>query len=264
VKARPDSDVLGADQYLRRAEDLLRRIRQEQAQNIGRAAELMAKAIASEGVVYLFGSGHSVLPAMDVFPRYGSFVGFRPLLDPRLMWSNVIGPGGVRELLWLERREGYARVFLDSYRLRPRDVMVVYSHGGLNAAPVEAALEAKRLGLQVIAVTSVANARMSSATHSSGKRLADVADVVIDNCAPPEDALVRVDGLGESLAAGSTLAAVAVSMALVAEVGTRLVSRGFQLDVFVSPNAQGVDAEHNDAVFSAHRRALARSDGEAS
>jgi uncharacterized phosphosugar-binding protein len=264
MKAVRKRGVPGAELYLRRAEELLRRIREEQAPGLAEAAELMADAIAGEGVVYVFGSGHSILPAMDVFPRYGSFVGFRPLLDPRLMWWNVIGPGGVRELLWLERSEGYARIFLGSYRLRPQDVMLVYSHGGLNAAPVEVALEAKRLGLQVVAVTSAGNARSSSPTHSSGKRLADVADVVIDNCVPPEDALVRVDGLAEPLAAGSTLAAVAISMTLVAEVGARLVSRGVRLDVFVSPNTPGVAPEHNASVFAAHQRAQERSDGHGS
>ena len=172
MKAGRKSSPPSAELYLRRAEELLRRIREEQAPRLAEAAELMADAIAGEGVVYLFGSGHSILPAMDVFPRYGSFVGFRPLLDPRLMWWNVIGPGGVRELLWLERSEGYARIFLGSYRLRPRDVMLVYSHGGLNAAPVEVALEAKRLGLQVIAVTSLGNTRSSSPRWERGSSTA--------------------------------------------------------------------------------------------
>lgn len=264
MTAAQGNGVLLAESYLREVEALLGRIRDEQAPRIAQAAELMASAIATGGLVYAFGSGHSVLPAMDIFPRYGSFVGFRPLLDPRLMWSNVIGPGGVRELLWLERSEGYARVFLESYRFGPRDVMLVYSHGGLNAAPVEVAIEAKRRGLPVIAVTSLSNARLSAPTHSSGKRLADVAEVAIDNCVPPEDALVRVDGLAEPLAAGSTLAAVAISMALVAEVGARLVARGHRLDVFVSPNVPGVAPDHNACVFSAHRRALERSDGHGS
>lgn len=263
MAARQDESAC-AELYLRLAEDLLRRIREEQAPVLARAAELMAEAIAGDHLVYVFGSGHSVLPAMDIFPRYGSFVGFRPLLDPRLMWWNVLGPGGVRELLWLERAEGYARVFLDSYRLGPGDVMLVYSHGGLNAAPVEVALEAKRRGLSVVAVTSLHNARVSSPAHSSGKRLADVADIAIDNCVPPEDALVRVDGLAEPLAAGSTLATVAISMALVAQVGARLVARGRRLEVFVSPNVSGAGPEHNASVFSAHRRALERSDGHGS
>src|ERR1035438_4157829 len=89
---------------------------------------------------YLFGSGHSVIPVMDIFPRYGSFVGFFPLYDPRLMWHNVVGPGGARELLWLERREGYVRNFLQSYAFAPGDAIIVFSHGGMNAAGIETAL----------------------------------------------------------------------------------------------------------------------------
>ncbi len=247
-----------ADRYLAQAGELLQRIRDEQGENICRAAALMSDAIARGGAVYVFGSGHSVIPAMDIFPRYGSFVGFRPLLDPRLMWFNVLGPGGVRELLWLERTEGYARVFLSSYPLTARDVMLVFSHGGLNAAPLEVALEAKSRGLPVVAVTSLSNARIAKPTHSSGKRLVDVADVVIDNCCPPEDALIAVDGVAEPLAAGSTVAAVAIGMALVAEVGSRLAACGYHLDVFVSPNVSGVGPEHNLAVFAAYERFLRR------
>ena len=93
--------------------------------------KLLATAIAAGKRAYLFGSGHSVIPVMDIFPRYGSFVGFFPLYDPRLMWHNVVGPGGARELLWLERREGYVANFLQSFALEPGDAMMVFSHGGL-------------------------------------------------------------------------------------------------------------------------------------
>jgi uncharacterized phosphosugar-binding protein len=252
---------MAADQYLSAADDLLRRIRERELGNIQRAAELMANAIARGRAVYVFGSGHSVIPALDIFPRYGSFVGFRPLLDPRLMWSNTVGPGGARELLWLERAEGYVRVFLSSFRLTPEDVMLIYSHGGLNAAPVEVALEARRRGLRVVAVTSCDNAATAQPTHSSGKRLADLADIVIDNGVPRQDALVQLDGLREPVAAGSTLAAVAITMALVAEVGAGLIRRGHPLDVFVSPNVPGVEPEHNAQVFRAYERLLQRLDG---
>src|ERR1043165_10256311 len=101
-------------------------------EKIAQASEILASAIAQGRRVYLFGSGHSVIPVLDVFPRYGSFVGFFPLYDPRLMWFNVVGPGGARELLWLEREEGYAKNVLASYVLEPRDTIVVFSHGGLN------------------------------------------------------------------------------------------------------------------------------------
>jgi hypothetical protein len=96
-------------------------------------------------------------------------------------------------LLWLERQEGYAEVFLKSYPLQEGDCMLVFSHGGMNAAPIEVALEAKRKGLAVVTVSSHANRRLLQPTHSSGKALSHVADIAIDNCVPPEDALVDID-----------------------------------------------------------------------
>ena len=235
-------------------------IRDEQGVNIAKAADMMAKAIANGGLVHVFGSGHSVIPALDIFPRYGSFPGFHPLLDPRLMWFNVLGPGGVRELLWLERQEGYMPVFLSNFKLLDKDVLLVFSHGGLNAAPVEAALEAKRLGLTVVGVTSLKNHRRAAATHSSGKKLADVADIVIDNCVPPEDALVRVEGVRGKVAAGSTIAAVAIAMALIAEISGILTKRGVQLQIFVSPNVEDSASSRNEEVFEEYARSVRKHD----
>lgn len=222
---------------------------------IEQAGEEMASSIAQGKRVYVFGSGHSVIPVLDIFPRYGSYIGFFPLYDPRLMWFNVVGPGGARELLWLERREGYAPVFLQSYPLEPGDCMLVFSHGGLNAAPIEVALEAKKKGLTVITVSSHANLRVTAATHSSGKRLSDVAAIPIDNCVPPEDALVDV-GRREKVAAGSTVAAVFIAMALVAETASRLMRKGVQPPTFVSPNVDGVEQDHNQEVFEIFTKSL--------
>ena len=129
---------MSAQNYLGLIQWILAEIQSHEMKAIKAAARAMAGSIRKKGRVYMFGSGHSVIPVLDIFPRYGSFVGFFPLYDPRLMWSNVIGPGGARELLWLERQEGYAKVFLQSYPLEKRDVMLVFSHGGLNAAPISA------------------------------------------------------------------------------------------------------------------------------
>jgi uncharacterized phosphosugar-binding protein len=231
-------------------------VRRTQIGKIQQAGEAIASSIASGGLAWLFGSGHSVIPVMDVFPRYGSFVGFVPLYDPRLMWTNVVGPGGARELLWIERKEGYAPVFLQSYALRRGDCFVVFSHGGLNAAPIEAALYAKERGLTVITVSSLANAAVANATHSSGRKLSDLADIAIDNCVAPEDSQVDV-GRPEKVAAGSTMAVVYVAMALVAETGARLVAKGHPLTTFVSPNVPGVAPGHNMRVFESYARRLA-------
>ena len=146
---------MSAQDYFTRIAEVLSRIQSTQKEKIQRAGAALAHSISSGGRAYLFGSGHSVLPVLDIFPRYGSFVGFYPIYDPRLMWFNVVGPGGARELLWLERQEGYARVILASYVLEPRDSFVVFSHGGLNAVPIEIAMDAKQKGLTVVSVSSL-------------------------------------------------------------------------------------------------------------
>lgn len=247
-----------AEAYISSAAALLDRIGSSQLAQVREAAGYMAGSVADGGAVNLFGSGHSVLPVMDIFPRYGSYPVFRPLIDARLTWFNVLGSGGVSELLWLERHEGYIENFLKNYPLGATDTMVVYSHGGLNAAGIETAQYAKRLGMRVVAVTSAANAAVNQPTHSSGKRLADFADVVIDNCVPPDDALVRVDGWPQPVAAGSTLAVIAISMALVAELASQLAARGIKLPVFVSPNVADVPPENNTQVFAQYARDIQR------
>jgi len=249
---------MSAELYLEQVKELFARIESTQLPVIREAAQRMAGSIEARRAVHLFGSGHSVMPVLEIFPRYGSFVGFHPIMDPRLMWFNIVGPGGARELLWLERTEGYIANVLQSYHLDPHDTMLVFSHGGLNAAPVEMAMAAKERGLTVVAVTSLASHHISAATHSSGKRLADIADIVIDNCVAPEDAAVAIEGRREKVAAMSTLAAIAISMALVAEVARELASRQVPLSIFVSPNVAGVGAEHNEQVFQEYTSFIRR------
>lgn len=247
----------GADLYFERAQEVFRKIQTTQLKAIREAAERMADSVAKKRWIYLFGSGHSVLPVLDIFPRYGSFVGFYPLMDPRLMWWNVMGAGGAPGLLWLERQEGYLPTYLDTIPFTPDDTLLVYSHGGLNAAPIEAGLYARERGCTVIAVTSMANHEISEATHSTGRKLADVADIVIDNCVPPRDALVDLSET-QKVAAGSTLSVITISMALVAETAAQLQARGVDLDTFVSPNVPGIEAGHNQKVFERFRQWVGR------
>jgi uncharacterized phosphosugar-binding protein len=237
-------------EYLSRIQEILEKIKVQEYKNIRTAAGIMARSVERGGRIYAYGTGHSVIPVLDLYPRYGSFVGFFPLYDPRLMWFNVIGPGGARELLWLERREGYAEVFLQSYSLEPRDCLIAFSHGGTNAAAIEVAAAAKKKGLKVITVSSHANLTVSKPRHSSGRFLSQLADAAIDNCTPPEDALVDV-GRVERVAAGSTVAAVAVAMSLVAETAGLLARKGKVPPTFVSPNVPGVPAGHLDRVYQA-------------
>lgn len=245
-------------QYRDRISNILNSIWTTQSENIARAAALMGDSIARGALVHLFGSGHSVLPVQDIFPRYGAYPGWRPLMDMRLMWTNVIGSGGAKGLLWLERREGYAQVLFENEPIRSGDAMLIFSHGGLNAAGIEVALESKKRGLSVVAVTSMDNYRKREATHSSGKKLADCADVVIDNCCPAEDALVKVGDWKAPVAASSTVATVTISMALVAEVAEQLAKCGLHPPVFVSPNVPGIPKDNNDRVYQEYERSLQR------
>lgn len=215
---------------------------------IQKAAEAMTNSIAAGRVVYYFGSGHSVIPALDVFPRYGSFCGLQPIHNTPLMWSNVIGPGGTPELLWIERQEGYMQNVLKYYTITPEDTLIAISHGGLNAAAIECALIAKEHGATVIALTSMQNYKINPAKHSSGKKLADVADIVIDNGAPPEDSIIHIDGWDEPVAASSTVTCLTVSMALVAQTAANLAARGIHVPTFVSPNVAKTP-DHNEMVY---------------
>lgn len=244
--------------YRERITEVLNRIWETQTENIEKASAVMADCIAKGGLVHLFGSGHSVLPVQDMFPRYGAYPGFRPLMDMRLMWTNVIGSGGAKGLLWLERREGYAQLLFENEPIRGGDVMLAFSHGGLNAAGIEVLLEARKRGLATVAITSMDNYRKRQATHSSGKKLADVADYVIDNCVPAEDALVKIDDWKAPVAAGSTVSTVTIAMAIVAQVAVGLAAKGLHPPVFVSPNVPGIPADNNNRVYEEYERSLKR------
>jgi uncharacterized phosphosugar-binding protein len=134
--------------------------------------------------------------------------------------------------------------------------MLVISHGGLNAAGIEIALEAKEKGLTVVALTSVDNQRLNrKPTHPSGKTLPGIADIVIDNCCPAEDAVVEIEGVKGKVAATSTLAFVTLAMSLVAETAAELSRRGqAPKRVFVSPNVPGVPSTNNQQVFEDYEK----------
>jgi uncharacterized phosphosugar-binding protein len=244
-----------ADLYLPRLVELLQRAGDVNAESLAAAAERFAATIADGGLVHLYGSGHSVLPCQEAFPRYGSFVGLNPLTDPRVMWHNVLGAGGVRELLWLERTEGYVDKFLAHQPINDGDSLIVYSHSGRNAAGIETALYAKERGVFVVAVTC-AQMLDQKASHSSGKRLADVADVVIDTGAPVEDALVPIDGWSRPVAGSSTVLAMSLTHELIARTAAALAERGIELPTFASPTVPGVTLTDTDEVYGVYRERM--------
>ncbi len=239
--------------YLRGLQKLLERLETEQGAQVEAAAQRMAGCLRRGAIVHLFGSGHSMLPALEVFPRYGSFVGLHPIIDPRLLWFNVLGSFGVPEMLFLQNTEGYADVMLDGQHLREGDVLLVFSHGGTSAVVVDAARYAKDHGLIVVAVSSSA-AAAAPPRHSSGLKLSDLADLTIDTNVPRGEALVDVDGLDEPVGAASTVLAMSAALAVVSRTAQLLVSDGH-------PLVQSVRAERNEtaayrSVYDAYEASL--------
>jgi uncharacterized phosphosugar-binding protein len=243
---------MSAEVYIEKMQNMIGDLNENSMGSIKKAAEAMAKSVKAGRAVYYYGSGHSALPGLDVFPRYGTFVGIQPIHDPRLTWTNVLGPGGTPELLWLERTEGYVKNVFRSYDITPEDTLIVFSHGGLNAAGIEAAMIGKERGATVVVVTSMQNYHKNGPRHSSGKKLADVADIVIDNCAPPEDAIVNIKDWEEPVAASSTVMVIMISMTLIAETAKQLSDDGVYRPTFASPNVV-TDPDHDYNVYEDYK-----------
>jgi uncharacterized phosphosugar-binding protein len=243
--------------FLDAANALLAHIQQTQAAAIAEASRICADAIAADRLVHCFGSGHSRIPVEELFPRYGSFPGFNPMVELSMTFhTQVVGANGQRQAMFIERTEGLAETILANYRLEPPDAMIVFSVGGLTAVPIEMAAGARRRGLPVIAVTSVAHSQQGEPQHSSGTRLLDHADVVIDLCTPPGDALVALEGLETPVGPGSTVAAVAIANELKAQTAALLVERGAMPPVLTSAAHVGPERSEQlfDAAYAEHAR----------
>src|SRR6266508_6662258 len=183
-----------AGKFLASARALLERL-EVQSDTIDAASRLCADAIGGGGLVHAFGTGHSRMPVEELFPRYGSYPGFHPIVELSMTFhTQVVGANGQRQAMFIERVEGLAERILANFDLGPPDVMMVFSASGLSAVPIEMALGARERGLKVIAVTSLAQSHAGEATHRAG-RLLDHADVVLDLATPPGDAMVHVEGL---------------------------------------------------------------------
>jgi uncharacterized phosphosugar-binding protein len=168
---------------------LLERVAATQAAAIETASQWCADAIAADGLVHLFGTGHSRIPVEEMFPRYGSYPGFNPIVELSMTFhTQVVGAIGQRQAMFIERMPGLADVILSNFSFGPHDVMMVFSAGGTTAVPVEMARGSRRRGVRTIAVTSVQQSMSAGIDPAVGSRLLDEADLVIDLCTPPEDA----------------------------------------------------------------------------
>jgi uncharacterized phosphosugar-binding protein len=226
---------------------LLRTVEDTQVEVIKAAAELVAEAMANNHLLHVFGTGHGHILAEELFYRAGGLLPINPILDSGLMLHEAALASSQ-----LERLPGYAQVVLSSHNLEPGDVMLVASSSGINSVPVEAALYAKERGLKVIALTSIAHSQSALPRHPSGKKLYARADVVIDNCGIPGDAILEVEGLPGRICPTSTVIGAALLHWLEHEVVQNLLERGIIPEIVISANVPGGD-DNNAAGFACYR-----------
>ena len=246
-----------SDSYINEITNRITQVRRTQIENINTASAMCADSIGAGRAALVFGAGHSALPCMEAFPRIGSFVGFYQIVEPALGYNSlVVGKGGQRQMSFLERTSGYAKVILSNYSLEPADSLIVFSHSGINALPVEMALECAKIGMRTIAVTSVEHSKVNAPDRSVGRRLFEVCDVAIDTCAPEGDALLRSEG-GKRFASASTISSMVIMNAIVARTAEILLERKVALFVYPSHNiTEKVEqmVEEEERMFDAYSR----------
>ena len=229
-----------AKQWLTNVRDVMNRIEDTQMESIQRAALLMADSIEADRWVHTFGCGHATLPIEEMYPRIGGFVGFHPMIElPLSFFTRITGEMGVHQFVFLERVEGYGVEIMKGYNFDPKDTMWLFSHSGINNVNIDVALEAKKKGMKVVVFGSAAEAAGKQTRHSSGKNIFELADVVVDSCAPLADASVALKDHQDKIGPVSTMAFVTCVWMTVTTVAEILADRGVKLFIHPSHNAPG-------------------------
>ncbi len=248
-----------AANYFDKTQALLQEIRTQELSNIERAAEICAERIARGGLIFLFGNGHSRMLCEEMTPRQGCFVGFVAMVE--LSLSNhaaIVGSNGLRAPLYLEKYEGYAEEILKGFHFGADDAFIVISTSGIRPVIVEMALGAKRRGLPVIGICSRRHCEQSPAAHSSGKKLIDVADLILDNHCPAGDCVVEIEGLEWRTGPASTVTGATIVNMLRCAVAEKLLERGHQPVLLPSHQFVGNTsaAEQLERFYEAYRKSL--------
>lgn len=226
-----------AKQWLNNAREVMSRIEETQMENIRKAAEVMADSIEAGRWVHTFGCGHATIPIEEMYPRIGGFVGFHPIIElPLTFFTRITGEMGVHQFLFLERVEGYGVEIMKGYNFDSRDTMWLFSHSGINNVNIDIAIESRKRGMKVIAFGSAAEARGKISRHSSGKTIFEVADLVVDTCAPIGDSSVPLKNHRDKVGPVSTMAFVTCVWMTVTTVAEILADRGVKLFIHPSHN----------------------------
>jgi uncharacterized phosphosugar-binding protein len=229
-------------QYLAAVRAAIDAIEATQLPLIRDAAARFAATIKKGRLVHVFGTGHSRMAVEEMFPRYGSFPGFHPIVELSMTYHNaVVGANGQRQAMFLENVQGFGAVVWRNFATSPDDSLLAISTSGCNAVTIDVALEAKRLGMGVVALTSSAHAAVSTSRHESGQKLHEIADVVLDQQAPAGDSAVWVEGLETPVAPLSSVTGCAIINLVKAEVARLLTEAGAPPKVLTAACHLGAD-----------------------
>ena len=232
-----------------------------QEEAIERAADWFSASILAGRMVHLFGSGHSRMMVEEMWPRYGSFPGFNPIVELSLTFHNpVVGPNGQRQAMFLENVPGLAEQILRNFDLSEADSALVISSSGCNVVSIEIAEGFQKRGIRVVAIVSKAHSDASTSRDPRGLKLPDFADLVLDTGAPVGDAMVYVDGLPTPVGPGSTVGGVLLVNAIKAEVALRLTKAGSPPRVLTAAAVVGPEesTELFQSAYDEHARRLSR------
>ena len=249
-----------AADYLAKSRDILDAVSRQSAL-IEQTADLFAQTILAGRMVHVFGSGHSRILVEEMWPRYGSFPGFNPIVELSLTFHNlVVGANGQRQAMFLENVSGLAERILRNFALSPQDSALVVSSSGCNVVPVEMAEEFQKRGVRVVAIISRAHSEASTSRHRAGKKLSDFADIVLDTGAPVGDAMVHVPGLDTPVAPGSTVGGCLLVNCIKAEVAARLTAAGQPPRVLTASALVGTERATAlfESAYDEHARRLAK------
>jgi uncharacterized phosphosugar-binding protein len=232
-----------------------------QSAAIEQAADWFAKTILAGRMVHLFGSGHSRILVEEMWPRYGSFPGFNPIVELSLTFHNlVVGANGQRQAMFLENVSGLAERILRNFAITKEDSALVISSSGCNIVPIEIAQDFQKRGVRLVAIISRRHADATPSQAPNGKKLHDFADLVLDTGAPAGDAMVRVPGVDSPVAPGSTVGGAMLINCIKAEVAARLATAGQPPKVLAGAAVIGSTraAEVFESAYDEHARRLAK------
>lgn len=249
-----------AQDYLAQARRLVDTV-SAQEPVLGQAADWFAQTILAGRMVHVFGSGHSRIMVEEMWPRYGSFPGFNPIVELSLTFHNpVVGANGQRQAMFLENVSGLAERILRNFAIEPRDSALVISSSGCNVVPTEMAEQFQKRKVRVVAIISRAHAEATASKRADGKKLSDFAELVLDTGAPVGDAMVRIPGLEAPVAPGSTVGGCLLINALKAEIAARLTAAGQPPRVLVGSALVGAQRSNEifEAAYDEHARRLAK------